>query len=163
MRRTSQPHCLKSPTTLIADEPKCADHCKEWGLHRSTTDAARSYQLRPAHQVVLGMCLRADQSVYWPVFWSDIEKTRSKCSTCQKIAPSQAKLPPMEPLVLNYRFEHICWDYMSLNGFRFGCLWTGTRAGLAEPHCQGGGGHDGRLWPPPQDQLSCEPTRKCQG
>jgi hypothetical protein len=66
------------------------------------------------------MGLRAEQSVYWPGFWSDIEETRSKCSTCQKIPPSQAKLPPMEPLVPNYPFEHICVDYMSLNGRQFG-------------------------------------------
>jgi hypothetical protein len=65
------------------------------------------------------MGLRAEQSVYWPGFWSDIEKTRSKCSTCQKIAPSQAKLPPIEPLVLNYLFKHICVDYMSLNSYQF--------------------------------------------
>ena len=66
------------------------------GLHMSARDAARSHQLRPAHQGVLGIGLRAEQSVYWPGFWSDIEETRSKCSTCQKIAPSQAKLPPMD-------------------------------------------------------------------
>ena len=42
--------------------------------------------------------------------------------TCQKIAPSQAKLPPVEPLVPNYPFEHICIDYMSLNGHEFGVL-----------------------------------------
>ena len=58
--------------------------------------------------------------MYWPGFWSDIEETRSKCSTCPKIAPSQANLPPVEPLVPNYPFEHISVDYMSLNGCQFG-------------------------------------------
>ena len=42
--------------------------------------------------------------------------TRSRCSTCQKIA----KLPPVEPLLPNYPFEHMCVDYMSLNGHQFG-------------------------------------------
>ena len=63
-----------------------------------------------------GMGLSAEQSVYWPGFWSDIEGTRSKCSKRQKIAPSQAKLPTVEPLVPNYPFKLICVDYMSLNG-----------------------------------------------
>ena len=58
--------------------------------------------------------------MYWPGFWSDIEVTRSRCSTCQKIAPSLAKLPPVETLVPNYPFEHLCVDYMSLNGHQFG-------------------------------------------
>ena len=74
------------------------------------------------------MGLRAEQAVYWPEFWSDIEGTRSQCSTCQKIAPSQAKLPPVEPLVPNYPFEHVCVDYMSLNGHQFWCSWTDTQA-----------------------------------
>ena len=66
--------------------------------------------LHSAHQGVISMGLRAEQSIYWPGFWADIERTRAECSTCQKIAPSQAKLPPVEPLVPNYLFEHICID-----------------------------------------------------
>ena len=101
----------------------------------SARDAARSHQLRPDHQGVLGMGLRAEQSVYWPGFWSDIEGTRSRCSTCQKIAPSQAKLPPVEPLVPNYPFEHVCVDYMLLKGHQFGVFvdrytgWPGVFVG----------------------------------
>jgi hypothetical protein len=75
--------------------------------------------LHSAHQGVLSMGLRAEQAVYWPGFWSDIESTRARCSTCDKIAPSQAKLPPVEPLVPNYPFEHICVDYMQLDGHSF--------------------------------------------
>ena len=76
--------------------------------------------LHSAHQGVLCMGLRAEQAVYWPGLWSEIEMKRSECSTCQKIAPSQAKLPPVEPVVPNYPFEHACVDYMSLNGHEFG-------------------------------------------
>jgi hypothetical protein len=103
---------------LSGDGEYRLDH---WGLHRSTRDAASSHQValeseeqteagrqdygaaqaeggrywRPCtHQGVHGMGLRAEQSVYWPRFWSDIGETRLKCSTCQKIAPSQAKVPP---------------------------------------------------------------------
>ena len=91
--------------------------------------------LHSAHQGVLSMGMRAEQAVYWPGFWSDIERKRSECSTCQKIAPSQAKLPPVEPIVPNYPFEHICIDYMSLNGHEFGVYvdrytgWPGVYKG----------------------------------
>jgi hypothetical protein len=57
--------------------------------------------------------------MYWPEFRSDIGETRSKCSTCQKIAPSQAELPPVDRLLPNYPFQHICVVYMSLNGRQF--------------------------------------------
>jgi hypothetical protein len=59
----------------------------------------------------------------------------NKFSTCQKIAPSQAKLPPVEPLIPNYPFEHVCVDYMSLNGHHFGVYmdrytgWPGVYKG----------------------------------
>ena len=61
--------------------------------------------------------------------------TRAGCSTCQKITPSQAKLPPVEPLVPNYPFEHVCIDYMQLNGHSFGVVvdrysgWPGVFEG----------------------------------
>ena len=96
--------------------------------------------LHSAHQGVLGIGLRAEQAVYCPGFWSDIEETRSRCSTCQKIAPSQAKLPPVEPVVPNYLFEHVCVDYISLNGHQFGVFvdryttgWPGVLVGATGP------------------------------
>ena len=62
---------------------------------------------------------RAADSVYWPGLNSDLRKIRSKCSTCNEIAPSQSK----EPLILlpqpNYPFEQICADYMSLSGHNY--------------------------------------------
>ena len=39
-----------------------------------------------------------------------------KGSTCDKIALSQANLPPLEPLIPNYPLEHVCVDYTQLNG-----------------------------------------------
>jgi hypothetical protein len=76
--------------------------------------------LHLAHQGVLGMGLRAEQAVYWPGFWSDIERVRAECSMCHKIAPSQSNLPPVEPIIPNYPFEHVCVDYMSLDGMNYG-------------------------------------------
>ena len=68
-------------------------------------------------------------------FWSEIESTRARCSTYDKIAPSQATLPPVEPLVPNYPFKHICLDYMQLDGHSFGVYvdrctgWPGVYKG----------------------------------
>ena len=35
---------------------------------------------------------------------------------CNFFAPSQAKMPPVQPLVPNYPFQHICSDYLELHG-----------------------------------------------
>jgi hypothetical protein len=91
--------------------------------------------LHSAHQGVLGMGLRAEQAVYWPGFWSDIERVRAECSMCHKIAPSQSNLPPVEPIIPNYPFEHVCVDYMSLDGMSYGVFvdrytgWPGVYKG----------------------------------
>ena len=86
-----------------------------WGLRDQVLETLHS-----AHQGVLSMGLRAEDAVYWPGLWADIKRVRARCSTCAQIAPSQAKLPPVEPLVPNYPFEHVCVDYMSLNGWNYG-------------------------------------------
>jgi hypothetical protein len=93
--------------------------------------------LHSAHQGITGMMLRAELSVYWPGYASDITEVRNRCSTCHKIAPSQARLPPVEPVIPNYPFEHVCVDYMSLNGASYGVFvdrytgWPGVYRGDA--------------------------------
>ena len=72
--------------------------------------------LHSAHQGVLGMSLRANQSVYWPGLWDDLDRVRNSCRTCVKIAPSQANLPPIDPITPEYPFQHICSDYFMLDG-----------------------------------------------
>ena len=60
---------------------------------------------------------------------------RENCYSCHKNAPSQAKLPPVTPLVPQYPFEHICMDYMSLHGNNYGVFvdrftgWPGVYVG----------------------------------
>ena len=77
------------------------------------------HSLHAAHQGVEGMRKRASVSVYWPGLNSDIRKTRTDCSTCNEIAPSQ----PREPLVLTphaeYPFQHVCADYFSISGHHY--------------------------------------------
>ena len=78
--------------------------------------------LHAAHQGTSSMILRASDSVYWPGFVKDIEQRRRQCFTCHKIAPSQAKLPPVDPVVPDYPFQHICMDYFQLNGKSYGIV-----------------------------------------
>ena len=68
------------------------------------------------------MGMRAEKSVYWPGFLSDIEMKWSDCSTCHRIAQAQAKLPPVELVVPKYPFVWICINDMSLNGSGYMCL-----------------------------------------
>ena len=62
------------------------------------------------------MCLRAKATVFWPGITTDIEESRAKCRTCHRNAPSQAKLPPMEPRIPKFPFEMIYSDYFKLQG-----------------------------------------------
>ena len=78
--------------------------------------------LHSAHQGVTGMTLRAEQSVFWPGMSLDIRDTRSKCRTCHTIAPSQSNMPPIQPIVPAYPFQHLCCDYFALHGNYFGVV-----------------------------------------
>ena len=91
--------------------------------------------LHSAHQGVTGMTLRAERSVFWPGITNDIQVTRDRCLTCHKNAPSQAKLPPVDPVIPQYPFEHVCMDYMTLHGHNYGVFvdrftgWPGVYVG----------------------------------
>ena len=78
--------------------------------------------LHSAHQGTFSMILRASETVYWPGFTADIQKRRANCQTCQKIAPSQSNLPPVDPIVPDYPFQHVCMDYFQLNQKSYGIL-----------------------------------------
>lgn len=69
-----------------------------------------------AHQGVTGMLLRAELSVFWPGMTADIRETRARCSTCHNIALSLSNMPPVEPVIPAYPFQHICADYFDLHG-----------------------------------------------
>ena len=76
--------------------------------------------LHSAHQGTLSMGLRAAQIVYWPGMWNDIQNVRDKCETFHKIAPSQSNLPPVEPLVPDYSFQHVAIDCMNIESENYG-------------------------------------------
>ena len=72
--------------------------------------------LHSTHQGTSGMFSRAQTVVFWPGISNDIDEARAKCRTCHRNAPSQAKLPPMEPRIPKSPFEMIYADYCKLQG-----------------------------------------------
>ena len=75
--------------------------------------------LHSAHQGVTSMTSRAMASVFWPGITSSIEKAREGCRTCHRNAPSQPKLPPVEPKIPSVPFQMICSDYFKLGGHSY--------------------------------------------
>ena len=78
--------------------------------------------LHSAHQGVNSMMLRASDTVYWLSFKADIERVREHCLTCTAIAPSQPHLPPVDPEIPLYPFQHVCMDHFALNGKTYGVV-----------------------------------------
>ena len=91
--------------------------------------------LHSAHQGTFSMMLRAQDTIYWPGFSTDIENVRLRCQTCQRIAPSQPNLPPIDPIIPEYPFQHICMDHFILNNHSYGVFvdrftnWPGVYIG----------------------------------
>ena len=56
--------------------------------------------LHSAHQGISSMNSRARACVFWPGITADVENTRDACRSCHRNAPSQARLPPVEPRTL---------------------------------------------------------------
>ena len=77
--------------------------------------ASASQRLARASQ----MLARAELAVFWPGIYSDIEATRANCHICRVNAPSNPKLPPHEQPDLDFPFQQICADYMTLNGIPY--------------------------------------------
>ena len=75
--------------------------------------------LHSAHQGVSQMYARAELSVFWPGLHADLEEVRATCNICRVNAPSNPKLPPQDPPKLDYPFQQICADYMTLNGVQY--------------------------------------------
>ena len=65
------------------------------------------------------MGLRAEESVFWPNIWTDLEKIRQNCHTCHKLATTQANMPPVEPIAPDYPFQHFAVDYMHIGGYNY--------------------------------------------
>ena len=75
--------------------------------------------LHSAHQGVGSMNERAKAGVYWPGITKDIEMTRASCTSCNRIMPSQARTPPLEPWIPSTPFEAIACDYFNYMGYYY--------------------------------------------
>ena len=75
--------------------------------------------LHSAHQGVGSMCERARAAVYWPGITKDIETARANCTSCDRIMPSQARTPPIEPCIPKTPFEAVACDYFHFMGYYY--------------------------------------------
>lgn len=78
--------------------------------------------LHAAHQGITKMTLRAEDSVFWPQITADIRTARLRCSSCDNVAPSQRNLPPVDPVIPEYPFQHICADHLDFAGNSYGII-----------------------------------------
>ena len=72
--------------------------------------------LHSAHQSVTMMCSRAESSFFWPGMTPAITKMRARCSSCNRMAPSQPAAPPTPPVQPDYPFQCIAADYFTHRG-----------------------------------------------
>ena len=75
--------------------------------------------LHSAHQGVSGMYSRAQSIIFWPGMAAELDKARNMCRSCNRNAPSQAKLPPTASEVPNVPFQMIFADYCQMKGKKF--------------------------------------------
>ena len=65
------------------------------------------------------MTARAEASIFWPGITNDIQATRANCLHCNRMAPSQAALPPTPPTLPTYPFQCIYADYFHYQGHTY--------------------------------------------
>ena len=75
--------------------------------------------IHAAHQGVTGMVGRVEDTVFWPNITQDILRTRGKCLTCARDAPSQPAGTPVAPPVPSFPFQYVVGDYFSLAGTNY--------------------------------------------
>ncbi len=75
--------------------------------------------LHAAHQGTSAITSKAEASIFWPGITNDIQATRANCPHCNRMAPSQAALPPTPPTLPEYPFQCICADYFHYQGHTY--------------------------------------------
>ena len=84
--------------------------------------ALRQSCLSALHAVHLGtsaMTSRAEAAIFWPGITKDIHATRANCTDCNRMAPSQATLPPTPLTPTEYPFQCICADFFYHQGHNY--------------------------------------------
>ena len=77
--------------------------------------------LYAAHQGTSAMTAKAEASIFWPGITNDIQSTRANCSYCNRMAPSQAALPPTPPTIPEYPFQCIMCGLLPLEAPHLPC------------------------------------------
>ena len=49
----------------------------------------------------------------WGTTWQEAKRTPRQCAECNRMAPSQAAMPPVPPVLAEYPFQCICADYFT--------------------------------------------------
>ena len=75
--------------------------------------------LHAAHQGTSAIIAKAETSIFWPGITEDIRTTRANCLHCNRMALSQAALPPILPTLPVYPFKCICADYFHYHGHSY--------------------------------------------
>ena len=75
--------------------------------------------LHAAHQGTSAMTAKAEASIFWPGITNDIQATRANCPHYNRMAPSQAALPPTPPTLPEYPFQCVCADYFHYQGHTY--------------------------------------------
>ncbi|MBY0580465.1 MAG: DDE-type integrase/transposase/recombinase, partial [Rickettsiales bacterium] len=75
--------------------------------------------LHSAHQGVSGMIARAQATVFWPGITYSIQSKRDCCCSCNRNAPSNARLPPIQPHIPVTPFECLFADYFEFRGWNY--------------------------------------------
>lgn len=81
--------------------------------------AAVLQALHSAHQGVSQMCSRAESSFFWPGMTPAITELRTRCTECNRMAPSQPNAPPTPPRTPAYPFQCIVADYFHYRGHNY--------------------------------------------
>ena len=93
--------------------------------------------LHHAHQGVEGMRSRAKNTVYWPGLNSSIRKKREECTTCNELAPSQAKEPLKMMPQPRFPFQYLCMDAFETRGQNYLAAVDKFSGWLLIYHCRG--------------------------
>ena len=75
--------------------------------------------LHAAHQGTSAMTAKAEASIFWPGITNDIQATRANCQHCNRMASSQAALPPTPLTLPEYSFQCICANYFHYRGHTY--------------------------------------------
>lgn len=88
-----------------------------------------------AHQGVSGMNGRVRGTIYWPGISEEISHERDSCESCNRYAPTQAKLPSHGVALSDYPFQQIVTDVCNYGGHEYIIVVDRFSGWLSVYHC----------------------------